>query len=130
TWTYGKLAHSATVFAMEFRERGAGAGDRILIWAPNSAEWMAAFWGCLLLGAVAVPIDAGAAPDFAARVARETSPRMFVASHDIARAAASSGCAPLDAIGVAIPWINLEDLADLASEPGSIVSQSAPAEPR
>jgi long-chain acyl-CoA synthetase len=130
TWTYAKLAQAATVFAMELRQRGAGTGDRILIWAPNSAEWMAAFWGCLLLGAVAVPIDAAAAPDFAARVARETSPRIIVAARDIARAAASSGSAPLDAIGTPIPWINLEDLADLASQPRIVVNQSLSGEPR
>ena len=129
-WTYAKLAHTATTIAMEFRERGAGTGDRILLWAPNSAEWMAAFWGCLLLGAVAVPIDAGAAPDFAARVARETSPRMIVASREIARLAAGADCAPLDAIGARVPWIILEDLAALASQPRIIVCQAVLGEPR
>jgi long-chain acyl-CoA synthetase len=130
TWTYGKLAHVATMLAMEFRERGIGTGDRILLWAPNSAEWMATFWGCLLLGAVAVPIDAGAAPDFAARVARETSPLMIVASREIARAAASSDCAPLDSNGTPIPWILLEDLAEVARRPRLVVSQAIPGSPR
>src|SRR5690349_7759138 len=45
-WTYARLRHMAGVCAYQLRARGAGMGDRILIYGPNSAEWMAAFWGC------------------------------------------------------------------------------------
>src|SRR5215813_6674440 len=70
SWTYRKIATVAMACASELKDRGIRTGDRVLIWGPNSAEWTAAFWGCLLLGAIAVPLDNGSTSDFAARVAR------------------------------------------------------------
>src|SRR5260370_133726 len=67
SWTYNKLAAIAFRVAHELKQRGIRTGDRVILWGPNRAEWMAAFWGCLLRGAVAVPLDDGATPDFAAR---------------------------------------------------------------
>jgi long-chain acyl-CoA synthetase len=110
SWTYAKLANIAFICEHELKQRGVRTGDRVVVWGPNSAEWMAAFWGCLLRGAVAVPIDDGATTDFAARVARETSPKLIFAS---------AGKPTLDP---AIPALNLEDLADTPSHPHAVVS--------
>jgi long-chain acyl-CoA synthetase len=110
SWTYGKLAKVAFRLAQELKQRGVRAGDRVLLWGPNSAEWIAAFWGCLLRGAVAVPIDDGAMPEFAARVARETSAKLLFAS--IGK----------PALGPGIPTLNLEDLADTSSHPYVVVT--------
>ena len=52
-------------FARELEARGIGKGDKVLIWGENCAEWVVAFFGCLLRGAIVVPIDKIAAPDFA-----------------------------------------------------------------
>jgi len=79
-WTYAQIAGVAAHFAMELRERGVRTGDRVLLWGPNCAEWVAAFWGCLLRGAVVVPMDDGAAPDFARRVAKQAGAKLMVAS--------------------------------------------------
>src|SRR6266478_884340 len=65
SWTYAKLAKVALASEYELRQRGVQTRDRVLLWGPNSAEWIAAFWGCLLRGAVAVPIDDGATTDLA-----------------------------------------------------------------
>src|SRR6266404_8013699 len=110
SWTYGKLATIAFGFAHYLKQRGIRTGDRVLLWGSNSAEWMAAFWGCLLRGAVVVPIDDGSAPDFAARVARETSAKLVVASVAKPR------------VDGAVPTLNLEDLADSAGHPYVIVT--------
>src|SRR6266478_8278811 len=67
SWTYDKLSEIAFGLAHELKQKGVRTGDRVLLWGPNSADWMAAFWGCLLRGAVAVPIDDSATPEFAAR---------------------------------------------------------------
>jgi long-chain acyl-CoA synthetase len=101
SWTYGRLATRAAACAGTLKERGVRTGERVILWGPNSAEWMAAFWGCLLRGAVAVPLDDGATTEFAARVARETNAKLVV----VAR-----GKPNLDAVAV----LNLEDLADTA----------------
>lgn len=74
-WTYAQLVDAATRCAALLADRGIGTGDRVLLWGENSAEWAAAFWSILLRGAVAVPMDAAGAPDFAARVARQAGAR-------------------------------------------------------
>jgi len=76
--TYGELARLAARFAAELARRGIGQGDRVLLWAENSAEWIAAFHGCLLRGVLAVPLDSHGAADFADRVAADVSPRLAI----------------------------------------------------
>src|SRR5260370_16233136 len=107
SWTYGKLATIAFGFAHYLKQRGIRTGDRVLLWGSNSAEWMAAFWGCLLRGAVVVPIDDGATLDFTARVARGTSAKLVIAS------------AGKPTLPTAIATLNLEDLADRSKESGT-----------
>jgi long-chain acyl-CoA synthetase len=76
--TYGEIARLAGRFAALLAERGIGPGDRVLLWAENSAEWIAAFHGCLLRGVLAVPLDANGTADFAARVAADVTPKLAV----------------------------------------------------
>jgi len=71
TWTYQKLAGTAVHRALQLKERGVRTNDRVLLWGPNSAEWVAAFWGCLLRGAVVVTLDDSSTPEFASRVAAD-----------------------------------------------------------
>ncbi len=111
-WTYSRLAETCCQFARELESSGVGLGDRVLIWGPNSAEWVASFCGCLLRGAVAVPLDHGASPDFAAKVTTQVAARFAVVSRD--RAVPGSN----------LPAIILEDLCErVASHPaGQYVS--------
>jgi long-chain acyl-CoA synthetase len=74
--TYGEIAHLAGRFAALLVQRGIEPGDRVLLWAENSAEWIAAFYGCLLRGILAVPLDAIGTADFAARVAADVAPKL------------------------------------------------------
>lgn len=97
-WTYRKLAGTAYACALELKKRGVRTGDRVLLWGPNTAEWTAAFWGCLLRGAVAVPMDDGATLDFAGRVACNAGVKLVVASRE------------KPALDPAIPTLVLEDL--------------------
>src|SRR5271163_3341358 len=99
-WSYCELADLAIACALELRERGIRTGQRVLIWGANSAEWAAAFWGCLLRGAVAVPMDDGATLDFASRVAQDAAVKLIFASRE------------KPAIDSAIPTLVLEDLSD------------------
>jgi long-chain acyl-CoA synthetase len=80
TWTYQKLARAAALRAFQLKERGVRAGDRVLLWGTNSAEWVAAFWGCLLRGAVVVPFDDSSTLDFASRVAADAGIKFAFAS--------------------------------------------------
>ena len=76
--TYGEIAHLAGRFAALLVQQGIEPGDRVLLWAENSAEWIAAFYGCLLRGVLAVPLDAVGTAEFAARVAADVAPKLAV----------------------------------------------------
>lgn len=80
TWTYQRLAGESVLRALQLKEHGVRTGDRVLLWGPNSAEWVAAFWGCLLRGAVAVPLDDSSTPDFVSRVAADAAIKFAFAS--------------------------------------------------
>jgi long-chain acyl-CoA synthetase len=77
-WSYSQIAGLAARCAWEFERLGIAPGDRILFWGRNSAEWVAAFFGCLLRGAVAVPLDQSATPDFAHRVAAQVDAKLLL----------------------------------------------------
>ena len=76
--TYGEIARLAGRFASLLARRGIVQGDRVLIWAENSPEWMAAFHGCMLRGVIAVPLDSTGTADFAGRVASDVNPSLAV----------------------------------------------------
>ena len=77
-WSYARLATSAFQFARELEGQGIGKGDRVLFWGENRAEWIACFYGCLLRGAVVVPLDLKSAPDFVARVQQQVSAKLLL----------------------------------------------------
>ena len=79
-WTYGDVLSNAYRFARELEQRGIGKGDKVVVWGENCSEWVVAFFGCLLRGAIVVPIDKIAAPDFAQRVAQQVDARLCVGS--------------------------------------------------
>jgi long-chain acyl-CoA synthetase len=76
--TYGELAHLAGRFAAFLEDRKIGNGERVLLWAENSAEWVAAFYGCMLRGVMVVPLDAFGSAEFAGRVAADVKPKLVV----------------------------------------------------
>lgn len=86
-WSYRRAATTANQVARELEARGIARGERVLLWAENSPEWVAAFWGCVLRGAVVVPLDKESAPDFAARVQTQVEARLLLASDEAAKRA-------------------------------------------
>ncbi len=52
--TYGELDRRARAIAALLQEMGAG-GERVLLLYPPGLDYIAAFFGCLYAGAVAVP---------------------------------------------------------------------------
>ena len=76
--TYAGLCAHALFRSYALGGRGIGPGDRVLLWGPNSAEWVACFWGILLRGAVVVPMDATAAPDFVQRAIQDAGVKLIL----------------------------------------------------
>jgi long-chain acyl-CoA synthetase len=109
-WSYRRVAEAAFRFARELEARGVGKGERVLLWAANGPEWVAAFYGCALRGAVVVPLDVESAPDFVERVRAQTRARLVLHSAETSGRAAALGTAA----------VALEELESvIAGRPGS-----------
>ncbi|MGA7159277.1 MAG: AMP-binding protein [Acidobacteriaceae bacterium] len=105
--TYTELANLAGRFSAELARRNIAPGERVVLWGENSAEWVGAFFGCLLRGVLAVPLDAAGSPDFANRVIADVNPKLVLA--DAAR---------LVSIPANVLHLSLDNLAaNLPSEP-------------
>jgi long-chain acyl-CoA synthetase len=78
TSSYADLARLSGRCAHAFDQLGLQPGDRVLLWGSNSVEWVAAFFGCVLRGIVAVPLDTAGSLEFAQRVVAEVQPRLLV----------------------------------------------------
>ena len=101
---YDQVARAARSFAAGLAERRVDPGDRVVFWSANRAEWVAAFWGCVLAGAVCVPVDARSSTAFARRIARTVDARLVLVEDERALHAwnrdADSDSPPLSAE----PW--------------------------
>jgi long-chain acyl-CoA synthetase len=102
--SYIQLVLTAGQTASELLSRGIAKGDRVILCGENSAEWAAAFWGCLLRGVVVVPLDKDSTPEFALSVQQQTAAKLVFASHE------ATAVSQLN-----LPLIQLEDLIDSVS---------------
>jgi len=75
-WSYADIATTAIQFAKELEARGIEKGDRVLLWATNSPEWVCAFFGCILRGAIVVPLDLQSEPGFIKRVQAQVGAKL------------------------------------------------------
>src|SRR5512146_506333 len=82
-WSYGEVLRTARQCARELGARGAAKGDRVVLWGDNSAEWATGFFGCVLRGAVSVPMDRVASNDFAMRVADQVDAKLMVVTREV-----------------------------------------------
>jgi long-chain acyl-CoA synthetase len=94
-FTYGQVLEMAVSLAGDLETRGIGKGERVMLWGENSAEWVAAFFGCALRGVVVVPMDDGASADFAGRVAVQVEAKLWVCSRKHAGDVSEAGGGPV-----------------------------------
>ncbi len=67
-FSYSNVAGAAREFALQLSGKNIKKGDYVVIWSENRPEWVIAFWGCLISGAVIVPIDYQSSQDFLKKV--------------------------------------------------------------
>jgi long-chain acyl-CoA synthetase len=108
-WSYRQVAEASFQFARELQKRAISKGERVLLWGPNSAEWVAAFFGCALRGVIIVPIDDAGAADFTQRVYQQVDGRLLLCSREHARSFTSSST----------PVLILEELQEMLSRHSS-----------
>jgi long-chain acyl-CoA synthetase len=103
--SYAALAELAGRFSAELKKRNIAPGERVLLWGENSAEWIAAFFGCVLRGVLVVPLDAAGSAEFAQRVIEDVQPVLVVGDRSL------SGALPLN-----LAKLDLSDLAAILPE--------------
>ncbi|MSQ15492.1 MAG: long-chain fatty acid--CoA ligase [Dehalococcoidia bacterium] len=79
SWSYAELGATSDGAADALQRMGVRKGDRVVIWAQNSPAWVAAFFGCLKIGAIVVPFDVRAREDFLDLVLKKTQARILLA---------------------------------------------------
>src|SRR2546421_12564590 len=76
--TYDELHRMIGACVSYLDERGLMRGNRVLIHAENSPEWVALFWACVARGIHVVPIDFNFTPDLAARIRLDCAAKLTV----------------------------------------------------
>ena len=94
-WSYQQIGELAAGWAALLAEQNVVKGDRVLLWAENSAHWVAAFYGCLLRGAIVVPLDTGSDQGFAVRVQQQVEAKVVLADRVVERQSVFAGCPTL-----------------------------------
>lgn len=84
TYSYSQIASMANTFRDRFRAAQVNRGDTIAIWSESRPGWIAALWGCLAEGVVAVPIDPQASPQLFDRITRKIQPRVVLLGEMVA----------------------------------------------
>jgi len=56
-FTYRELKELSLRFASSLKELGVNKGDKVMLYIPNSIQWVIAFLGILRIGAVVVPVS-------------------------------------------------------------------------
>jgi len=111
--TYAGLSAYALFWSYALYGRGIGPGDRVLLWGSNSAEWVACFWGILLRGAVVVPMDASASPDFVQRAIKDAGVKLILRDHQHAEPTCAA------------PSLTINDLKDVSATPAPALHAEA-----
>ena len=112
-WSYDRLWTESGQVATLLQERGLIKGDQVVLWGPNSPQWVLVYFGCLRAGVVVVPLDLRSAPDYVERVISRIAPRL----------AFTSRYTPKNDIDLGIPEIAFEELEGIIQglpEPDSV----------
>lgn len=79
-WTYAELHGWARTVAKGLLARGIGAGDRVGIWSPNCAEWVALQYGTAMVGAILVNVNPAYRTSELAYALRQSGVRLLVSA--------------------------------------------------
>ncbi len=76
--TYGDLLERVHSFAGYLQGEKLEKGDRILLWSASRINWMVAYLGALLIGAVIVPLDVNSKEDFLCRIEQSAEAKYLI----------------------------------------------------
>jgi long-chain acyl-CoA synthetase len=76
--TYSNLLERVHSFAGYLQGEELEKGDRIILWSASCIDWMVAFFGALLIGAVVVPLDVNSKEDFLSKIEQSTEAKYLI----------------------------------------------------
>ncbi|MCK4265128.1 AMP-binding protein [Candidatus Babeliales bacterium] len=79
-WSFGELNNFSSGIASVLEKYDVGFGDKVILISPNSPMWAGAFFGCLLKGAVIVPLNPQSPKDFVKKIIKETKAKVLLKS--------------------------------------------------
>ena len=78
TLSFRDLQERVRGFAGYLQQQQFSKGDCVLIWSASRIDWMVAYLGTLLLGAVVVPLDVSSKEDFLTRIQSTTNAKLLI----------------------------------------------------
>jgi long-chain acyl-CoA synthetase len=82
-YTYAQVGRAAKCFAARLGKHNIAKGDKVIFWSENRPEWVVAFWGCVLAGAIVVPIDYRTSPQFLRHVQQVVDARLILVGEEV-----------------------------------------------
>ena len=83
TLTYRSLKERAEKFAGYLQNLHIEKNDCLLIWSASRSDWMVAYLGTLLLGAIVVPLDISTKEDLLLRIAQTTDAKFLITTQKL-----------------------------------------------
>jgi acyl-CoA synthetase (AMP-forming)/AMP-acid ligase II len=114
TLSYTELLARVETSAGAYADLGVGSGDRVVLWGPNSTDWVVAALAVSYAGGVLVPVNSRYVGPEVADVVERTAARVVVV-HDgfLGR----DQMAELAEAGVSAPAVTLQDLVSRVASP-------------
>jgi long-chain acyl-CoA synthetase len=126
-WSFVELNEAAQRFERFLSASGVAAGDRVSLWAPNSAGWVIAYYGALRAGAVINPLNFLLTADEVGYAVRDCEARCLIVgaakATDALRLVGNGRLEHLVTIGEAPGFVSLENAVN------TLAVTSKPAEP-
>ena len=127
TLSYRALQERMQGFAGYLQHQQFVKGDTILLWSASRTDWMVAYFGSLLVGAVVVPLDVSTKEDFLARIQKTTAAKLLLTTQ---KQYASLQHPPVPLVDIdalpqetldtsALPVVEENDLAELVFTSGT-----------
>ncbi|MDR3647175.1 MAG: AMP-binding protein [Candidatus Babeliales bacterium] len=77
TLSYKEVYELAKKVSLFLKANGIDKGDKVLVCAPNSPYWICIYWGCLLRGAIVVPLNIQTSQDVIQKIADQTEAKII-----------------------------------------------------
>jgi len=129
--SFTQLAERVRLAAGAFAALGITKGDRVAVWAPNSAEWIIAAFGIMTAGGVLVPVNTRFKADEAADVVRRSGAKALLVQQGFLGADYDIDGVPVidlksDFLTDALPfdrepagWLGADDVSDVIYTSGT-----------